>query len=160
MGEPSTQLNRGKKGATLTFEILDSNKYQTYLEYFFFFCLPKGFIQIYSHTDVVLPFGASGYLLADKGTTNLRLFCVILTLGYVVELEFLAFFQRNFRSLSPVMITRSPKFFLQKSLADSMSNFSLLMKYCVWLYIIHPSSVVLYTGKGFPWFSIKEKDWQ
>lgn len=55
------------------------------------------------------------------------------------------------------MITRSPKFFLQKALADSMSNLLLLMKYCVLLYIIQPSSVVLYTGKDLAIAKKKEK---
>lgn len=53
-GEPSTQLSGGKKEAMLRFHIWDYDKYQTYLEYPEF-CLPKGFIQIYCHTNVVLP---------------------------------------------------------------------------------------------------------
>ena len=62
--------------------------------------------------------------------------------------EFLACFQRNFLSLSPVMTASSPKFFLQKALAASMERESGLKKYCVSLYMIHPSSVVLYTGNA------------
>lgn len=54
-GEPSTQLSGGKKEAMLRFQIWDYDKYQAYLEYPEF-CLPKRFIQIYCHTNIVLPF--------------------------------------------------------------------------------------------------------